>query len=177
MRKFIIPLLSALVLGGGAAATNGQTAAGGGLDKIAVYAGTWKTETEHFPTPFSKAGKESTTLRNNCWRSSDFYACHQIVNGKSAALVVFTYDAKDDIYHSYAIPANGGKAGPGGKLLIKGNVWTFPWEFTDKDKTTWFHVINVFSTPDTIEYRQEFSTDMIHWTVMAKGHEVKIQRY
>lgn len=142
-----------------------------GLDKIEAYAGTWKTEAEHFSTPYSKAGQETTTLKNDCWRSGDFYACHQIVNGKSAALLVFTYDATSGIYHSYAIPANGGEPGLGGELIIKGNVWTFPWQFIDKGKTIYFRVINVFTTPHTIEYRQEYSADKLHWTLMAKGFE------
>jgi hypothetical protein len=142
------------------------------IDTIAAYNGTWKTETEHFATAYSKAGKESTTLRNDCWRSAGFYACDQFVNGESKALIVFTYDSKNDIFHSYPIPANGDPAGSG-KLLIKGNVWTFPWEDTNDGKTVYFQVVNVFTAPDRIEYRQEFSTDKTHWTLTAKGTEQK----
>lgn len=141
------------------------------LSKLAGYAGTWKTETEHFDTKFSKARKESSTLRNECWRSGAYYACHQFVNGASAALIVYTYDAKADAYKSYVVPVDGGDA-HSGKLLIQGKVWTFPWE--DKDdagKTYYFQVVNVWTAPDTIDYRTEFSDDKTHWTVAAKGHE------
>ncbi|MDE2197098.1 MAG: hypothetical protein KGJ56_07910 [Gammaproteobacteria bacterium] len=176
MRKFIIPLLSGLVLGSSAAAaTNGQPAAGGGLDKIAAYAGTWKTGTEHFATPFSKAGKESATLRNDCWRSAGYYACDQLVNGDSKALIVFTYDAKDDTYATYPIIAGSGNV-QSGKLIIKGNVWTFPWKVTEKGKTSYFRVLNIFMTPDTIEFRQEYSQDQVHWFQMAQGFEQKIDK-
>ncbi|MGH8362503.1 MAG: hypothetical protein ACRESQ_04025 [Gammaproteobacteria bacterium] len=147
-----------------------------GLDAIAAYAGTWKGDTENFATPYSKASKESDTLHNEVWRSGDFYVIHQIVNGKPAlVLSVYTYDAKAGLYHVQSVPLGGDDPGPAGTLIIKGNVWTFPWEYQDKGKTVYFRVVNVFMTPNTIEYRQEFSTDKVHWTVMAKGHELKVQ--
>ncbi|MHB8526761.1 MAG: hypothetical protein ACYDD2_11460 [Candidatus Acidiferrales bacterium] len=152
-------------------AQSGDTA----IAKISAYAGTWKSETEHFNTKFSKARKESTSLRNDCWRSGAYYACHQFVNGKAAALIVYTYNEKNDAYKSYVIPPDGGDAVTG-KLLIKGNVWTFPWK--DKDstgKTFYFQVVNVWTGPDTIDYRTEFSADKVHWTVASKGHEYKVQ--
>ena len=143
-----------------------------GLDKIAVYAGNWKTETGHFGTPYSKAGKESATITNDCWRSGDYYACHQYVDGKSKVLLIFTYNAKVDTYTVYPISAGENKV-QSGKLIIHGNVWTFPWETKVKGKTTYFHVINVFTALDTIEYREEYSMDKVHWYPMAQGYEKK----
>ncbi len=143
-----------------------------GIDAIQAYAGTWKTEMEHFNTAYSKAGKESTTLHNDCWKSGEFYACHQIVNGESKALIVFTYDSKTKAYTTYPIMLDGRAAGHG-KLVIEGNVWTYPWEDTENGKTTYFRVVNTFTTPKTIEFRQEYSTDQKSWTLMAKGTEVK----
>src|SRR5271165_3401419 len=143
------------------------------LDKVAAYAGTWKTEIEHLDTKFSKARKESIGIRNDCWSTEGYFACHQFIDGKPSALLVFTYNAKDDVYKSYVIPSDGGDVNTA-KLLIKGNVWTFPWE--DKDeagKTYYFQVVNVWSGPNTIEYRREFSEDKVHWTLAAKGHESK----
>ncbi|MGH8306955.1 MAG: hypothetical protein ACRER0_01635 [Gammaproteobacteria bacterium] len=169
----LYPFLALIVLGFSVSLAYAAPAASG-LDKIEAYAGTWKTQTEHFNSPYSKAGKETSTLHNDCWRSGDFYACHQIVNGKSAALIVFTYSGKDGLYHSYAIPANGGDAGLGGELIIKGNIWTFPWDYKDKGKIVYFRVVNIFTAPGAIEYRQEFSNDKTHWTVMAKGHEARV---
>jgi len=144
-----------------------------GLGKISVYAGTWKTDTGHFDTPFSKAGKESATIRNDCWRSGDYYVCNQYVNGKSKVLLVFTYNSKDDTYTIYPI-FTGDYAVQPGKLIIHGNVWTFPWETKEKGKATYFHVINVFTALDTIEYREEYSMDKLHWYPMAQGYEKKL---
>lgn len=145
-----------------------------GLDKIAAYAGTWKGQTEKFSTPYSTAGRETDTIHNDCWRSGDFYVIHQTVNGKPApVLSVYIYDANADLYHVYGVPMNGDDPGAAGKLIIKGNVWIFPWEYNNKGKTVYFRVVNVFTTPKTIEYRQEFSNDKVHWTLMAKGTEIK----
>jgi hypothetical protein len=144
-----------------------------GLDKIMAYAGTWKIQTEHFATEFSKPGKENSQLRNECWRSAGFYACDQFVDGESKALIVFTYDEKENVYYSHAIPATGGAGGGSGKLVIDGNVWTFPWEDKVDGKTVYFRVVNVFTAPDTIEYRQEYSRDNLAWTVNSKGIEKK----
>jgi hypothetical protein len=144
-----------------------------GIDAIAAYAGSWQVEIEHLDTPRSKAGHEKNALRNACWRDGEYFACNQYVDGESKVLIVFTYNAKDNIYTSYQIPLGGGESGSG-KLQIEGNVWTFPWEITDAGRTTYFHVINVFTAPDRIEFRQEFSSDHVHWTVTAKGSEKKI---
>ena len=144
-----------------------------GVAVIQAYAGTWKVEIEHLDTKFSKAGKDSSTLENHCWLSDEYYSCHQYVNGKGVAFLVFTYTGKDDVYHSYVIPSDGNDAHLG-TLLIKGDTWTYPWE--DKDdsgKHYYFQVVNVWSSPDTIEFRQEFSEDKAHWTLSAKGHEVR----
>jgi len=143
------------------------------INNLAAYAGSWKSHTEHFATKFSKAREESTTIRNDCWNSGEYFACHQFVDSNSAALIVFTYSQKDDAYKSYVIPTEGGNATTG-KLLIKGNIWTFPWE--DKDdtgKTYYFQVVNVWTGPNDIDYRMEFSEDKVHWTVASKGHETK----
>jgi hypothetical protein len=143
------------------------------IDKLAAYSGTWKTATEHFATDFSKAAKESSSLRNDCWRSGVFYACNQFVDGDSKILLVFTYNAKDDVYTSTQISLDG-KAVGSGKLLIAGNVWTFPWESQDDGKTVYFRVVNTWTSPTTIDFRSEFSRDNTTWTVMARGNEQKL---
>jgi len=151
-----------------------QAAGPMGIEKIMAYKGTWKIETEHFKTRFSDAGKESSTLRNDCWRSGGFFVCDQFVNGESKDLIVFTYDAKDDTYNSYSVPADGGGGGSG-KLLIKDDIWTFPWERNEDGKSYHFRVVNVFTAPGTIEYRQEYSEDEVHWTLTAKGLEHRVE--
>ena len=144
-----------------------------GIDAIMAYAGTWKVTGERFATAHSDAGKEDTTLRNDCWKTGGYVACNQIVNGDSKVLLVFTYIDQQRMYTSYPIPKNGDPVSSG-RLQIIGNVWTFPWQVTQGSQITFFHVVNVFTAPDHIEYAQEFSTDNVHWTTMAKGTETKI---
>jgi hypothetical protein len=142
------------------------------VDRIWAYAGTWKIETESFDTPFSKAGHEAKTLQNDCWKSGGYVACRQIVDGDPKVLIVFTCNGRDNTCVSYQIPPDGGEPGSG-KMVIDGDTWTFPWTSTEGGKTTWFRVVNVWASPTSIDYRQEFSTDQVHWTRMSAGHEVK----
>lgn len=144
-----------------------------GIEAIQAYAGVWKTEIEHLETAHSKASRERSVLHNSCWKSGAYYACNQYVDGDSKILLVFTYDAKENAYNSYQIPQSGGEAGHG-RLLIDGNVWTFPWQTNEGGTTTYFRVVNVFTGSSSIEFRQEFSADKAHWTLMAKGQETKI---
>ena len=145
---------------------------GGSIDTVMAYSGTWKVQGERFATAHSDAGKEDTTLRNDCWKSGGYVACNQYVNGESKVLLVFTYSDTTKTYTSYPIPQNG-EAVSAGRLQIIGNVWTFPWQVSQGGTTTYFHVVNVFTGTDHIDYVQEFSTDNVHWTRMAQGSETK----
>jgi hypothetical protein len=168
--RWIVGLVFGLSLSGmGLAAPSEKPA---GIDAIRAYEGTWEVTIDHFDTAQSKASHEKSSLHNDCWKSGAYFACNQYVNGESKVLLVFTYDEQKNVYTSYQIPQGGGQSGSG-KLLIEGNVWTFPWQIGEGEKTTWFHVVNVFTSPGTIEFRQEFSTDNVHWTLMAKGSEKK----
>ena len=143
-----------------------------GLNALHAYEGTWTVRIERFNTAQSKAGSDSSTLRNECWQSGQYFVCNQFVNGESKALLVFTYDAKTDEYTSYPIVAGAG-AGHG-TLRIKGNEWTFPWSVSEGGTTTYFRVVNVFASGSKIEYRKEFSTDQEHWTLMEQGEETRV---
>ena len=143
----------------------------GGVNAIWAYSGTWKTEMENADTAYSKAGKESSTLVTDCWKNGAYVACRQIVNGDPKVLIVFTCKDAHNC-SSYQIPPDGGEPGSG-KVLLDGGSWTFPWSVTENGKTTYFRVVNVWTSARTIEFRREFSTDQEHWTRMAWGHEEK----
>ena len=154
--------------------TTAAAAASTGLDVVTAYAGTWKSETRHLAGPYGKAGSESHVLRNDCWRSAGFYACDQIVDGKSMALLVFLYDSATGSYSSYPIPASGAPAVHPGRLIIDGPVWTFPWDSVEDGKTVHFRVVNTWESADSIAFRQEYSEDGVHWTLIADGHETRV---
>jgi hypothetical protein len=144
------------------------------IDPLWVYAGTWTVAIDHFETAHSKASHEQTTLRNACWKDAGYMACDQYIDGDSKVLIVFTYTGKNGVYTSYQVPPHGEEPGKS-TLILEGNTWTFPWQSGEGDKTTWFRVVNVFLTPDRIDFRQEFSTDGTHWTAMAHGIETKVK--
>lgn len=170
IRSCGIALFALFILG--STRVNSQVAQPSGIDVIWAYAGTWTIETDTIATAYSKAGHDKKTLLNACWKNGGYLACNQYVDGDSKVLIVFTYNKKDNVYTSYQIPQDGSQPGSG-KMTIEGNVWTFPWQVTDGDKTTWFRVVNTFLSPEKIDYRQEFSTDKVHWAVMSKGLEVR----
>jgi hypothetical protein len=147
-------------------------AGAGGVEVLSAYTGMWKSEVTSFDTAYSKAGKRSSTLRNDCWRGGDYFACHQIVDGESKALVVFTFDQKNN-YSSYPITI-GTDTVHAGTLVITDKTWTFPWEISENSKTMHFRVVNVFVTPNTIDYSKEYSEDGQHWVTMEKGRENKL---
>jgi hypothetical protein len=175
---FIAPLaLSTLAVLIAAAPESGAPSqpapASDAIEKIAAYAGTWHVHLEYVATKYSKARVDDSTLRNDCRRSGGYFSCNQYVNGTSVVLLTFTYDAAHALYHSYQIPPDGG-APHEGSLTIAGDTWTFPWTDKDGGATVYFRVVNVFSDPDTIRFRQEFSSDGEHWTVSGTGEEHRI---
>ncbi|HSN18738.1 MAG TPA: hypothetical protein VLV87_11100, partial [Gammaproteobacteria bacterium] len=131
------------------------TARPAGLDVVAAYAGVWQSDIQYLDTPYSKRYDARYQLRNDCWRSAGFYACNQFVDGASKALVVFMYDPLKG-YSSYPIPAEGAGAVHPGRISIEGKVWTFPWQVKKDGKTTYFHVVNTWTSQDRIEFRQEY---------------------
>jgi hypothetical protein len=168
-------LLAVALLGIGivrAQAPTSQASTQGGIDALWAYAGTWKIEIDHLDTPNSKASHETSNLHNDCWKSGIYVACRQIVDGDPKVLLVFTCAKADHSCTSYQIPTDGGEPGSG-RLVIEGNTWTFPWQSSEGGKTTYFRVVNVWSSPTTIDFRQEYSTDQVNWTKTAIGHEVK----
>ena len=184
MRRIFSWIMIGVVLSGtGIAAAQAQAAQAqaaqapqqspAGVDAIMAYAGTWKVHGEHFATAYSQVGKEDKTLRNDCWKSGAYVACNQYVDGDSKVLLIFTYSDKDKMYTTYQIPQSGEAAGSG-RLQIQGNIWTFPWQVTQGETTMYFHVVNVFTGTDRIDYAQEFSPDNVHWTAMAKGFETRV---
>src|SRR5580700_4406193 len=114
MKRWIGAMLLMGLFGGWAPAQTAQKSeqvSADGLDVMKIYAGVWKISGERFATAHSDAGKEETTLRNDCWQSGAYFACNQYVDGESKVLLVFTFNDKDKTYTSYQIPQGGSKTG------------------------------------------------------------------
>ena len=143
------------------------------LDRLNVFAGTWKSEAQNFDTPYSTAATVSSTLVNQCWKAGAFFVCNQSVNGVSRVLLVFSYKAGDTYWIS-EVPADTGHAASS-TVIISGGVWTFPGQSTKLGQTTYFRTVDIFNGTDSIDFREEFSTDKENWTLMSKGHESRVR--
>jgi hypothetical protein len=152
----------------GASATNVAE----GIDRMTVLAGTWKTDGQAFDTDFSRAGHDTSTLRNDCWRSGEFYSCDQYVNGKSKALIVFSFNASDGTYNTYAI-RSGGAPATSGKLKIDGDTWTYENPQDPGSQPPYFRTVNVLEDFTTIHFAVEYTRDNLHWITMNQGVEIK----
>src|ERR1700742_5024133 len=81
-----------------------------GLDALSAYQGTWKFTSTTLDTPHSKSSHDEKILRNDCWRSSSYFACNQFLDGKSQDLIVFTYHEDKNLYTTYIVPLDGSAA-------------------------------------------------------------------
>ena len=143
------------------------------LDRLNVFAGTWKSDTQTFKTPYSEEGSSSYTLVNQCWKTGAFFVCNQSVDGVSRSMLVFSYKG-GDTFKEVAISADSG-FGSNGTLLVDGGVWTFPGEQHKYGQVTYFRTVNIYDGIDSLDYREEYSTDQQNWTLMAKGHETRVR--
>jgi len=144
------------------------------LDRLNVFAGTWKSDAENYDTIYSKAGTISSTLVNQCWKAGAFFVCNQSVNGASRVLLAFSYKGGDTYFVNY-VPADTGRA-VSGTVIIAGGVWTYPGQQNKLGQTTYFRNVQIFSDNDNIDFREEFSNDNQNWTLMSKGHETRVRK-
>lgn len=143
------------------------------LDRLNIFAGTWKSDTQTFKTPYSEEGSSSYTLVNQCWKAGAFFVCNQSVDGVSRTMLVFSYKG-GDTYKEVAVSADSGM-GSNGTLLVDGGVWTFPGETHKLGQVVYFRTVNIYDGNDSLDYREEYSNDQQNWTLMAKGHESRVK--
>ena len=144
-----------------------------GIGVFARYAGTWKVELTRVETPYSKPGPESMTVKNDCWLSEVFYVCDQIIDGAPKALIVFFYNAEDKTYGSFPITAASATAHRG-EVLVDGKSIVFPWQINDNGKTVWMRIVNTFTGPDSMDFRQEYSLDGKAFKPISTGVEHRV---
>lgn len=148
-------------------------AAGGGIARLAFYAGHWRLESTTLATPHSKAGTTTMSIDNVCQRFLQHLSCAQTVDGKPAQLIVFTYDPASARYTSLPIGADGN--GHAARLRVEGNRLTFPWQDTVGGALVWFRVVNTLDGADTIAYAREYSNDGEHWLPIESGTEHRVK--
>jgi hypothetical protein len=143
------------------------------VETFARIAGTWKMQINYVESAHSKARQESMTVKNDCWRSDFFYVCNQIIDEKSRALIVFFYDPVAKRYGSYPIAVGADTVHPANVLVDEKSI-TFPYDMQDNGKPVHMRIVNTFTTPDTIDFKQEYSEDGQKWIAMATGVEHRV---
>lgn len=119
--------------------------------------------------------RRTDQLENRCTRTGLFFACEQILNGKSSALVVFLPLSKSpkggQAYRTQALLADASKAGEWGRLVIDGNTWTYSWVGGDEKKPMQFRNINHFTSRNAMHFEVQNSENGTTWQTQMAGDE------
>ncbi len=120
------------------------------------------------------SGGEVTPLENHCARTGRFFACEQVVRGKTMALVVFLPAGSSELGQSYltqALTTGGERPGPWHRLLIEGDRWTYGDITPPGAKASRERTVNQFFGPNHIHYKVQTSRDGRAWVTTASGDE------
>ena len=121
--------------------------------------------------------KEGVHLENHCAKTGLFFACEQMVNGKTVALVIFQPTAKlptgGEEYRSTTVTPESGPSGSWNGLTIEGDRWVYTWDDTESGKKTFYRNINTFSGPDKIHFEIQHSDDGKTWKKQKDGDETR----
>jgi hypothetical protein len=139
-----------------------------------LYEGKWDV----IPAGANKPG-DTVHLENRCAQAGVFFACNQVVSGKSVALVVFlpTHSLPDGgyAYRNQALRPDVDGSGTWGNLEINGDHWVYSSEETDKDKKIYHRILNAFSGNDKIHFEVQASDDGVKWTTNMSGYETRVK--
>ena len=161
-------VLTTLVIAGvlsGSSVMSASTVSEAAYAPLKLYNGKWSV---------SSSDNKTVAVENHCARTGLFYACEQVVNGKSEALVVFLPQGAADagqVYRTQALRANASKPGPWYTLIIRGDEWIYVGEGERMHDRT----VNHFDGPDHIHFDVQTSTDGKAWTSSTSGDERRVQ--
>jgi hypothetical protein len=121
--------------------------------------------------------KIPTQLENHCAKTGLFFACEQVVDGKTAALVVYlpgisTPTGAQEYKTRVLTPAAKGGC-DWNRLTIEGDKWFYTWESTDDGKKTFWRNVNTFAGRDRIHFEIQHSPDGAQWTTEKQGNDIR----
>jgi hypothetical protein len=121
--------------------------------------------------------KVPTQLENRCAKTGLFYMCEQVVDGKTAALVVYlplgsTHTGAQE-YKTRVLTPDAKGGGDWNKLTIEGDKWFYAWESTDDGKKTFWRNVNTFAGKDRIHFEIQHSADGANWMTEKQGNDVR----
>jgi len=134
---------------------------------LKLYEGRWSVVSD-------QDGK-TTAVENHCARTGLFFACEQVVNGESAAIIVFLphgRTADGQTYRTQTLTASADAPRPWYTLTIDGEQWTYAPDTGGKPGRE--RTLNQFTGPDKIHFDVQNSTDGKTWTTKMSGEERRI---
>ena len=138
---------------------------------LRLYNGKWQVISGDQKTP--------TNVENHCAQTGVFYSCEQIVDGKTAALVVFLPMAKTktggEEYRTHVLTPDAKPSGDWHDLTIEGDKWFYTWDSTETGKKVFWRNVNTFSGPDKIHFEIQSSADGTTWETQKQGDEQRIK--
>ena len=137
-----------------------------------VYNGTWTVHTLH-PFGDGPTGVDEK-LESHCTHGTAFVACEQVLNGKSAELIVYVPgEHPGEFYTKTVMPS--GLSTDRALMTISGNRWTYTAKVVVAGKTTTYRTENYFEGKDNIRFEEWESTDGTTWTKTNEGHETRVK--
>jgi hypothetical protein len=164
--RCLISLIAVIALQGASYAAAPEDAA---YVPLKLYDGTWEVA--------ASADEGAQRFTNHCARTGLFFACEQIVAGKSAALVVFLPTNRTGTVQNYRIQAllpDASQPGEWSTLTIDGPRWVYAWTSGEGEARTLWRNTNLFSGTDRIHFQIENSTDGQSWKTVKSGDETRV---
>jgi hypothetical protein len=124
-------------------------------------------------------GQGGMQLDNHCAKTGLFFVCEQVVNGKTAAMVVFLPVSKTatggEEYRTQALLTDASPAGYWTKLTIESDKWVYLWESTEAGRKVHWRNTNRFSGTDKIHFEIQSSEDGATWKTQQSGDEQRVK--
>ncbi len=135
---------------------------------LKLYDGSWEVKV-------SLPAAKTDHLVNHCAQTGLFYACEQVLNGKTSALIIFLPTGIDssgaEQYRTQPLLASGAPGGDWGNLTISGDNWTYTWDSEEAKKIVHWRVKNHFTGKDRIHFEVQSSEDGTTWKLQSAGDE------
>jgi hypothetical protein len=138
---------------------------------LQLYNGSWDSK------PSGANPGPLVHLVNHCAKTGVFFSCEQVVDGKTADLVVFLPKGAAggaQHYRTQGLSVGADKPGDWGELAITGDRWVYSGHGMDKGTTTYWRTINTFSGPDHIHFEIQSSKDGQTWQTTQQGDEQRV---
>jgi hypothetical protein len=137
---------------------------------LRLYNGKWEL--------VSADKKGPKLIENHCAQTGLFFSCEQVLDGKTAALVVLlpmvkTASGGED-YRTQVLTPDAKPAGEWNKLTIEGDRWSYTWEATENGKKVQWRNVNTFSGSDRIHFEIQSCADGANWQTQQQGDEHRI---